>query len=294
MCPRWDLKTIVTNASGMGFDGVELRGLGGQTVLPSTSELASNAESVSQLFQEHGVELICLSTSASLASCSAQELEEQKATINEYIELASKLACPYVRISAGRVQQVDHHRAALARTAAALSSLVPDASRKNVTILVENGGDFRGSADLWYLCDAVEHPAVAACWSQFEALAIREHATRSIPRLASKLRLVHICDGVFDARGTFQEYKPLGEGNVGPARQIELLKGLVYGGYLVFECPGAGTDSGAKTYEPEVTLSEVSKFLRGCIEEEPAILTAYKGDKRPVKFASRPPRPSGS
>lgn len=287
--PKWDLQTIATNASSMGFDGIELRGLCGRPHLPGVGELADKPDKVRDLLQENNVELVCLSTGATLDSCSRRELAGQQAVITEYIELASKLRCPHVRISAGEVQRLDHHQAALARIAEALMSLVPVASRHNVTLLLENGGDFHGSHDLWHLCDAVEHPAFMCCWNQADAMTIRERPTTSIPRLGNKIGLVHLCDAEFDDLGTLLGYKPLGQGHVEIARQIELLKGLTYDRYLVFESPGLSVESAQGGPAPEAALLEVAKFLRQCIAAEQAVLSAYKGDKRPAKFASRRP-----
>jgi sugar phosphate isomerase/epimerase len=285
VCPGWDLQTMVSNASSMGFDGIELRGLRGELDLPRAPDLAAEPEQVKRLLQEQNVELVCLGTSATLDSHSRGEVARQKAAITDCIELASKLGCPYVRIGAGKVQRWDHQRAALTRIADALASMIPVASRYEVTLLVENGGDFPRSDSLWYLIDAVGHPAVRACWNQCHAMTAGERPTISIPRLGGKIGLVHVCDADFDARGMLLQYKPPGQGQINVVRQIELLKGMVYDRYLVFEWPKLWVES---LPEPEAALPEVVKFLRECVEAKQAVLSAYKGDKRPPKFTSRP------
>ncbi len=283
-CPEWDWETIVTNASAMGYDGVELCGLHGQMHLPLVSELAGQSDRVRKLFADNNVELVCLGTSANLASYDRSEVERQKTVITESIELAAGLGCPNVCLHAGEMQGVDNQRTALSRIAEALIALVPVASEHNVTLLVENGGDFAGSADMWFIVDAVSHPAVRCCWNQCHAMSILEQATNSIPRLATKIGLVHLCDGTFDERGALLEYKPLGIGDVQIARQIELLKGLLYDGYLVFERP---TPSAGSLPAPRDALESAAKFLRECIEEQQSILSAYKADKQAPKLATR-------
>jgi len=284
VCPDWDLETIVANASAMGFDGVELHGLRGEFELSLVPELTSQPERVRRLFQRNNVELVCLGTPATLSSRRREKVARQKALVTGVIELAAKLGCPYVRLDVGKVQRWDNRCAALSRIADVLISLVPVASRSGVTLLVENGGDFSSSQELWFLIDAVDHPAVQCCWNQCQAMAVRERPTKSIPCLGSKIGLVHLCDAEFDERGTLLEYKRLGEGNVGVARQIELLKGIVYDRYLVFEWPKTRVES---LPAPEDVLGEVAKFLRERIDEKQSVLSAYKGDKRPPKMASR-------
>ncbi len=290
VCPGWDLETIVTQAQTCGFDGVELRGLRGELHLPLVPELAARPDRVRELFNEHHVELICLGTSATLDSRRREEVAGQRAAIIEFIELAAKLGCPYVRLYVGDAQPRDHHRGALGRVAEALTSLVPVASRHDVTLLVENGGDFPGSDDLWFLFDAVSHPAVRCCWSQCHAMTLGERATTSIPRLSNNIALVHTCDAAFDDYGVLLDYKPLGQGDVQIARQIELLRGVTYDGYLVFEWPKMWV---ASLPAPETVLPDVARFLRECIDAKQPVLAAYKGDKHAPQLASRV-TPTGS
>lgn len=288
VCPSWDLQTMVSNASQMGFDGIELRGGRDETHLPRMPEVASDPDGARRLLRESNVELVSLGTSATLDSRRRAEVARQKANITELMELAAKLGCPFVRVSAGRVQRRDNHRIALSRIAQAVSSLVPAATHLGVTVLVENDGDFPGSDSMWFLADAVEHSAVLCCWNQCHAKAVGERPTLSIPRLSRKMGLLHACDASFDEHGVLLDYKPLGEGDAEVARQIELLKGLLYDRYVVFDWPKMRVES---LPPPESILPSVVKFLRERIEEQQAILAAYKGDKNAPKLAPRTAAP---
>lgn len=282
--PGWDLETIVTQAGSIGFDGVELRGLQGEMHLPLVAELAGRPDRVRAMCARNHVELVCLAASATLDSRRPQELARQKQVITEYIELAAELECPYVRLFAGEVQPWDHRRAALARIAEALISLVTVASKHGVTVLLENGGDFPGSDDLWFLIDAVEHLAVRGCWNQCHAMTVGERPTVSLPRLGNKIGMVHLCDAEFDEAGVLLNYKPLGQGHVEVARQIELLRGLVYDRYLIFDWPKLWV---AGLAEPETVLPQTATFLRERIAQKQSILSAYKGDKHAPRLAAR-------
>ncbi len=284
VCPTWDLETIVANAAKFGFQGVELRGLCGELHLPLVPDLSRDPEGVRRLFAENHIELVCLGASVTLSSKDSREVAEQKGVAIEFMELAHKVGCPYVRIFVGGADRWDNQRAALARIAQALISLAPIASRLGVTLLVENGGDFPGSAELWFLIDAVGRPAVRCCWNQCNAMTVGERATNSIPRLGNKIGMIHVCDGKFDEAGALLSYTPPGQGDVEVKRQIDLLKGLVYDRYLVFEWPKLWVDS---LPPPESVLPGVAKFLRETIDAKQPILSAYKGDKNAPKMASR-------
>lgn len=283
VCPSWGLDKILQSASELGFDGVELRGLRGDLNLPLVPELSSDPAAVRTAFAEKNVEIVCLAAALTLDSKNRRELAKRRSAIIEYIELASRLGCPYVRLNMGEVQRFDNYRAALGRIADAIRSLVPVAARNNVVLVVENGGDFPGSEAVWFVADVADHPAVRVCWNQCYGMTIGEQATISIPRLGNRIGFVHLCDAEFDDRGLLSEYKPLGQGQTEVAMQIELLKGMMYDRYLIFEWPKLWMES---LPDPDETLPGVASFLRERLEDKQAILTAYKGDKKVPRFAA--------
>ena len=114
-------------------------------------------------------------------------------------------------------------------------------------------------------------------------------ALTCIPRLGTKIGLVHVCDADTDEQGVLLDYKPLGEGRVEIARQIELLKGIIYDGYLMFEWPKMWAPSLA---EPDLILPQVATYLRERLAEKQPVLSAYKGDKNAPLLASRTPAPA--
>lgn len=282
-CPGWDLTKIVDQAAAMGYQGVEIRGLGGELNLPLVPALAARPDSVRSLFAEKKIELVCLGTSAALTPRDKAEVARQKGIIIEFVELASRLGCPFVRVFAGEVQTRDTADKAFRRFVEAIGPLADTAAQKGVTLLVENGGDFRDSWSMWQVCDTVNHPAVRICWNQVSAMAVLEHASTSIPRLGTKMALVHVGDARFDERGVLLEHVPLGEGDVGVGRQVELLKGIIYRGYLMYEWPRLWVDGLAG---PEVALPKAAAFLKAALAAKQPILSAYKGDKNAPKFAA--------
>lgn len=276
VAPGSDLEALIEFATSSQFDGVELRGLRGELNLPLVPELAADPAAVRARFAEKGVELVCLGASANLSLARAHQAAKQKAFLTEYLELASALGCPFVRILPGDVPRNEGRRDVLSRLVERLLALAPVASRNHVTLLIENGGDFPGSDDMWYLMDALAHPSVRCCWNQCNAMTVRERATNSIPRLGSKIALVHVCDATFSEQGMLREYCSPGEGEVEIARMIDLLRGIAYRGYLVFDWPKLWIPS---LPEPSSVLPAAAAFLRECVSAKQSILSAYKGDK---------------
>ncbi|MCH7814873.1 MAG: TIM barrel protein, partial [Planctomycetes bacterium] len=190
---------------------------------------------------------------------------------------------PYVRINLGSSQGAEH-QGTLARVAGELSELAPQAGRSGVTLLVENCGDFVTSRDLWFLVDAVGHPAVRICWNPLNGMLRGENPTISIPRLARWLSVFRLADGSFDEQGRFAGYRLPGEGDVNVARAIDLLKGVCYQGWLIFEWPKMIAD----LPEPAEALPKVVTYARRRLADVQPALSAYKGDKHPTRFEAPP------
>jgi sugar phosphate isomerase/epimerase len=289
VCPSWDLATILSKAAEYEFEGVELRGLQGKLDLPNIPELAGHPSAVRARFASAGVELVCLSSSCSFSSRDKKESARQRAELNAYLELAGELGCPFVRVFAGDVQTGEARQNTLSRVAEELRKVTSYALDRGVTILIQNAGDFSGSADLWYLADAVSHPAICVCWDPCAAMTVPERPTTSIPRLGMKIGLVHICDAEFDAHGFMVGgYRVPGEGNVELSRAIELLRGVFYQDYLIFEWPRLWQKDLAR---PDDVLPKVRAYLSAQVEARQPILTAYKGDKNPPKYKPLPTVP---
>lgn len=285
-CPTWDLRTILEQAVLMGYDGVELRGLQGELYLPRHPELAQNTAAVVEACTSLNVELVSLGCSASFGSRKESEVEDNKAMVRDYVLLADRLHCPAVRLFTGDIPRGSNRYETLDRIQAALSELAAFAGRSKVTLLLENSGDLAGSRDLWFLLDAVSHPALRACWNPIHSLSVRERPTVAIPRLGVRLGMVHVADAVFE-KGVLTGYVPLGQGNTELDRAIELLHGVAYDGYLVVEWPKLWDPALA---EPEDFLPAAAAFLKQALSVERKPLSAYKGDKNAPKFGQLPRR----
>lgn len=287
-CPAWDLATMVAKAKEYGFQGIELRGLQGQMHLPLAPQLASNPAKIAQLMRDTGVELICLSTSAAFHMQDPKEVADNQAQVREYVELAAKLQCPFVRVFGAEIPPLkfkllgyERRETVLARIAGALRESAAHAAAHGITLLLENNGDFVDSVSMWFLVDAVDSPAVRCCWNPLNALTRNERPTLSVPRLGSKIGLVRISDGKFDGSGGFEGTALPGEGNVEISRLVQLLKGIGYRGYLCFDWPKLWD---ARLAEPDGAFSAAAAYLQPLLDEEPIPLTAYKADKFAPKY----------
>lgn len=291
-CPGWDLVTMVEKAREYGYEGIELRGLNGQMHLPLAPELASNPAKIAKLMRDAGVQIVCLSTGAAFHMRDAREVAKNELDVREYIELAGKLECPFVRVFGSEIPRFllgyEKRETALTRIGESLRRLAPFAAAHRVTILIENSGDFTDSQAMWYLVDTADSPAVRCCWSPLAARLRNERPTTAIPRLGARIGMIHLTDAKFDGPA-FDGYVPLGQGSIELPRMVQLLKGIGYRGYLSLDWPKLWNPSLA---DPDKVFGAAATYLKKLLDEKPVPLTAYKGDKYAPRqgheFASQP------
>jgi sugar phosphate isomerase/epimerase len=279
-CPAWDLVTMVEKAREHGYEALELRCLAGQMYLPLAAELASNPPKIAKLMRDTGVTIVCLATGNSFHSRDEKELARNKAEVREYVELAGKLECPFVRVFGAEIPKAqlfgyEKREAVLGRIAEALRELAGHAAAHRVTLLIENSGDFTDSQAMWYLVDAVDSPALRCCWNPFSARLRGERPTTSVPRLGARIGLIHVTDAKFDGLA-FGGYAIPGQGDVELTRMVQLLKGIGYRGHLVLDWPKLWNPGLA---EADKVLGPSAAFLKKLIDEKPVPMSAYKGDK---------------
>ena len=280
-CPTWTLEEVLDQAAAFGYAGVELRGLLGQNDLTLVPELNDDPEAVKAHFAQRGVELVCLGTSAHFAAPEPDDRQANMTLARDHVELAARLGCPLVRVSSGDAPRGSALAAALTRAGRALAELGPFAAARGVTVVVENEGELGRSENLWFLLDAADHPAVRGCWNAVHGLCTGDRPTVSVPRLGKRLGMIHPCDARVNAGGRVESYVPPGTGEVEFERLINLLRGTGYDGYLVFEWPKLTVKD---LPQPEEVLPRFKTLATEILEAEQTVLSAYKGDKRPVKY----------
>ncbi|HYH01802.1 MAG TPA: TIM barrel protein, partial [Bacillota bacterium] len=161
-CPDFSWSDIYSMAKDLGFDGIEIRGLGNEIFAvkaqPFTAEqLPHTVKKMAEL----RLEVPCLSSGCCLKF--PERAEQNYHEIVEYITLAAQLGTPYIRVLADLEPQpggeVDDEV-----VLAALMRLVPVAEANGVTLLIETNGVYSDTARLCKLLDHVPSDAVAALW----------------------------------------------------------------------------------------------------------------------------------
>ena len=96
-CPSWHFDEIVSTASDLGYDGFEVRGIGGEIYAPKIKQFQSEyRDKTMKKLASLSLDITMLTSGASLAVYQEKEQALKEAT--EYIALAESLGVPYIRV----------------------------------------------------------------------------------------------------------------------------------------------------------------------------------------------------
>ena len=231
-CPDSDWADIYPMAKDLGYDGIEIRGLGNDisAVQSPPFTQAKLSQTMEKLASLH-LEIPCFSSGCCLKD--AAHAEENEKEITEYIELASQAGAPFVRILADLEPYPDGEvddEAVIGQ----LRRLAPIAEGKNVTLLVETNGVYSNTGRLATLLNAVASDAVAALWDVHHPYRFAgESPETSVKNLGAYIKYVHVKDSVMGENGV--EYRMMGEGDLPIDDMMLALRSINYEGYISLE-----------------------------------------------------------
>jgi sugar phosphate isomerase/epimerase len=247
-CPAWDWYKILDFARQNGFSAVELRGLQGTMDLPSRPEFAPDRiEQSKKEVAARGLRISCVSSSANMHDTDPEKHEAQLADARRFIDLASALRAPYVRVFGNKI--VGARDAAVKNVAQSLRSLGEYSGPKNVTVVIESHGDFTDSPTLRAVLEAADSPHVALLWDAHHTFVSgKEDPEFTVAQLGKYIRHTHLKDSI--KKGDDVQYVLTGRGQVPVKRQVKALAGIGYGGSFSFEWE--------KVWHPELEGPEIA------------------------------------
>lgn len=228
-CPSWDYNEIISTAMDLGYNGLEIRGISSELYAPKIKAF-SNDNIKRSLAGLKNLELPMLTTNAVLAlpECLEQAMQE---TI-DYINLASSLGTPYIRLLCTNVAGLDGGDYELAkRTYRNICAMAAD---YNVTPLIETNGMFCDTALVARFIKEVDHPNSGVLWDIHHPYRFNgESISTTMANIGDVIKYVHIKDSIRD--GDKVIYKMLGYGDLPIKEAMDSLKAINYDGYVTLE-----------------------------------------------------------
>ncbi|NLV36825.1 MAG: AMP-binding protein [Clostridiaceae bacterium] len=231
-CPDFDWPDIYSMAKDIGFDGIEIRGLGKDifavAAQPFTQEQLP--KTVKKL-EELSLEIPCLSSGCCLKF--ADKADENHNEIVQYIDLAVKLKTPYIRIL-GDLEPCADGEVDDEVVLAALRRLIPIAEEKGVILLVETNGVYADTKRLCNLLNEAASDAVGALWDMHHPYRYQgESAGTTVQNLGVYIKHVHVKDSVIEEGKA--SYRMMGEGDLPIDDFMLALRSINYDGYVSLE-----------------------------------------------------------
>lgn len=237
-CPAWDWARILQFAHLHGFSAIELRGLQGNMDLPSNAIFApARIEQTKKEIHNSKLRIACVSSSANLYMEDSEKRAKELADARRFIDLASALGAPYVRVFGGKAESDKSPApddATKARVAAGLRELGEYSGPKGVTVIIESHDHFTSSATLKDVLTAANSEHVGLLWDAHHTFATsNEDPEFTVKQVGAWIRHTHLKDSI--GKGEDRKYVLTGTGNVPIERQIKALQSIGYKGFYCFE-----------------------------------------------------------
>lgn len=255
-CPNWELKQIAEAARSLGYDGIELRAVGGDLDLLGRVEFKPEALATThRRLLDQNVSVCCVDSSCTFDSPDADERSKQVELAVRHAELAAALGAPLIRVFPDKVQgrmTRGQTRDNIADCLRKVAERVP----AEVRVGLETHGDFACGAATAEIVKLAEHPNVAVIWDVANSLAAGDSIEDAANAVSPYLAHVHLRDA--HAVPGSEHWLPVlaGRGQVSFARALSALQSLNFEGYISFEWE--------KYWHPEIEEPEVAlpDFIR--------------------------------
>jgi sugar phosphate isomerase/epimerase len=261
-CPAWDWKKILEFAQGNGFAAIELRGLMGNLDLPSSPEFAPGqiAQTRKQV-ADHGLKICDLGSSSEMHVADAKQRAQQLGDARRFIDLASALEAPYVRVFGNELR--GPREEVITRVADGLHQLGEYAGPRGVMVILESHGDFVDSPTLQEVLTRAESKYVALLWDAHHTFVDgHEQPEHTVAELGGWIRHVHLKDSI--GEGKKRRYVLTGKGDVPVERQVLALRRIGYRGYYCFEWEKVWHP---ELQEPEAAFPDYARVVGGYLKE---------------------------
>ncbi len=234
-CPDWSLAEVIAGARKYGFDGIELRALGGSLDLPGCDEFAAERIAATREYlKREGVELCCVDTSCTFHSVDASERSAQVNVALVHAELAAKLGAPLIRVFPDKIQpgaQREQTRDWIAACLREIAERMP----VEVDVALETHGDFAGAEAAVEIVELADHPKVKLIWDVANSVAAGDTIEDATAIVQPYLAHIHLRDAK-PVSGS-EHWLPVlaGCGRVSFAEALAAIKRLNYNGFISFE-----------------------------------------------------------
>ncbi|MEG0838823.1 MAG: sugar phosphate isomerase/epimerase family protein [Hydrogenoanaerobacterium sp.] len=229
-CPGWSWDEIFATAKDLGFDGIEIRGVGSEIYAPKIKQfLPQNLDNTMQRLKNGGLQISILTSGAVLGFGDASSAQKEA---EEYINLAEKMGVKYVRVLiSGAPRAADKED--LTACAAAYRLLCEYAASRGVTPLIETTGKLANSEKMREFMEQA-HENSGVLWDIHHPYRFfGEAPLYTYKNIGKYVKYVHVKDSIGTADDV--KYRMMGYGDVPVLDTLKILNDNNYDGFISLE-----------------------------------------------------------
>lgn len=249
-CPAWTFSQVLQHAKENHYNGIEIRGIKGDLDLPANALFSSsNIASTRRQITDHQLKVVNLGSSANMHFLESKKRQANIDEAKKYIELASQLECPYIRVFPNDLPKDQPENETLHAIGNALIELGNFAQSSGVKVLLESHGKVIKSDMLLQIMQEANHSKVGLVWDFYNMWSITKEPPAQVYNTLKKYIFhTHIKDAILTDSG--EKYTLLGGGNAPVKEALHALKSGGYTGYYSFEWE--------KHWHPEIQEPEIA------------------------------------
>ena len=228
-CPKWPWAKVLEQASALGYQGIELRGLEGEMDLTKRPEFSAlRIAETRRSLADRGLVVSDLGASAKMHERDPAKRATQLDEAHRFINLAHDLGVPWIRVFPDEYLPDESHESTQQRIGETLAQLGTFANGSGVGVLMESHGALTDSPSIAAIIKAAGGaPNVGLVWDTHHTVVEgHEKPADTWAALGKWVHHTHIKDSV--AQGDDRHYVLLGQGTVGVQA---IVQALVQGGY---------------------------------------------------------------
>ncbi len=227
-CPEWSFADILSVASDLGYNGIEIRGIARELHAPALEPFSvTQIDATKRKLSGLSLEIPCLTSACNLSN--HDDMDEARA----YVDTASALGTPYVRLL-GDKAPAPADGVDVGAVTANLAMIAEYAKPKGVMPLIETNGFFAKTKMLLGLLRTVGSDNVGVLYDVHHPYRFfGESPAYTLKNIGPYIKHVHIKDSVMDGKKVI--YKMVGEGNVPVKDAVKVLEDFGYTGYFSLE-----------------------------------------------------------
>lgn len=237
-CPEWSIDEVCEKAKGYGYQGVGIRGIGGEFDLTKIAAFQdADRNRVIRKFSDAGIAFVIMSTSCRFTSPDKDERAKHFQDGKDAIDIAEKMGSKMIRVFGGGISPEVRKEDAYGWVVDNFKALGDYGGPKGVTVAIETHDDFSDTGVVREIMERANHEHVGVLWDVHHPYRACGNSMQMCwDNLGKYIVHTHFKDSKLDPeQKSGFKYCLMGEGDIPNIEALQILKDNNYQGFLSLE-----------------------------------------------------------